>query len=154
MQNNYWKENKKIFVNSKLPNCPADNYYKPQIEKINVEISSDEDDFVPAYIDSNSASIYANIPNKLLKISKSDYVLIDCGFSIKTPIGYKVSFSLDSVFSNKGLILTSTPDQTHNEQFRINLGVLNLGDAVTVEHKQKIGLIWIDPVYYFEWTEI
>lgn len=154
MKNNYWKENKKVFVNSKLPNCSANNYYKPQINKVASHIDYEDDFFVPEYSNSYGANIYSNVPENLLKINNLQTSIVDCGFSIKLPVGYKICFSLESDLSNKGLFISGHSEIDHEKESRIKIFLFNVGDMVTIKHKQKLGLIWAEPIYYFEWTKL
>ena len=136
-----WSSKKpKVFVSPRLPKSPAEGYEKPEINKVAVRISSDEDDFIPAYTDFNCADLIANLPNNLF-LSHGSCEIIDCGFSLEIPSGYKVcaSSSISNIFLN---IVDSN---------RIKVNVLNLGKELILQHKQKIGKIWIEPVYFFDW---
>lgn len=138
-----WSLNEsKVFVSSRLPNSPATGYNKPDFKKIAVSISSDNEDFIPSYENCEYAAILiANIPNKKLILSKNSQAVIDCGFSLEVPAGYKVCASsfISSIYLN--LV----------ESSRIQVSVLNLGEELILLHKQKIGKIWIEPIYFFEW---
>lgn len=131
----------KAFVSSKLPKSPATDYVRPEIKKIATIISSDHEDFTPVYSeDKNEADLFSNIPKGLV-FSKGAQHVIDCGFSLEVPHGYKICVS--STIS--GLFLNLIDSN------RIRVNVINFGEEVMLQHKQKIGKIWIEPVYFFEW---
>jgi dUTPase len=152
---NYWVENK-IKVNSKLPNCSANSYYQPLLNKVSTKIEFDEEFFMPKYQDKDSAcaDVYANCKDKRqIAISHLGALSLDCGFSIQISNGYKIRFELDSFWSNKGLILSETNCACSGNSTRIKLGLLNIGEKqIIINHKDKIAKIWIEPVYFFEWT--
>lgn len=156
--NDHWSENNKIKVSSKLPECPASNYYKPNIIKVLTKISVDGDYFTPKYSspDSSCADLFANITNKeSIGICSSGTEVIDCGFSICISNGYKACVGLDSYWCDKGLILMGHDQINSTENHRVKLNVLNISDKmVIINNKDKIGKIWIEPIYFFEWTNL
>lgn len=150
MHENYWKEDKKVIVESKLPNCSADKYFCPEINKIKTEIFCDDSYFLPNYSGSHGANIYANLTEDFVKINNFGTILIDCGFSIKIPAGYKVCSSLNEHLSSKGLFINDNCKSNEKSKFKINL--INLGESqVTIHHKENLGILWIEPIYYFDW---
>jgi dUTPase len=153
MKNNYWKENKKNFVNSKLPVCSANNYYKPNIQKISTEIFSDDDAFVPVYSNSFEADFYINIYESKISINNLGVATVDCGFSVKIPMGYKMCFSLDENWSSKGLFISGHGNIEPNEKSRVKINLINFGNMIVMNHGEKLGTTWIEPVYFFEWIK-
>lgn len=142
MKNEKWAtEPNRIHVSSKLPNSPATGYLRPDIKKIAVTIKTDDDDFIPQYnLDKNKADLLANL-SSTLQMPTGSCEIIDCGITIEVPIGYKICVSSDipSLFLN---LVDSN---------RIKVNVLNSGKKLILKHKQVIGKIWIEPVYFFEW---
>lgn len=137
------KESKACVV-PKIPKSQALEYVSPDIKKVAVIISSDEPEFIPAYSsDKNTADLLANIPDQRLVLSKDSSAVVDCGFSVEIPIGYKicVSSSLSGVFLN--LI----------DDKKLKVNIMNFGQKLILQHKQKIGKIWIEPVYFFDWIQ-
>lgn len=153
MQNNYWNENKKIFVNSKLPNCSANDYYKPNIQKIPTEIFCEDDYFIPTYSETSESDIYLNIPEGRIRISNLGVASVDCGFYIKIPVGYRICFSLSKNWSDKGLFISGSSNIESNEKSRVKINLINFGDMVVMSHKEKLGTIRIEPAYFFEWVK-
>lgn len=156
-KNNYWSEKKEsIRVNCKLPDCSASKYYKPEINSVFTKIESDDIYFIPKYENSTSscADIFANIPDKSCSaVAQFSHCLIDCGFSIKISSGYKICFELDPLWSNKGLMLVGSSYIDPDILQRLKLNVLNLGqNQIIINNKDKIGKIWIEPIYFFDWN--
>lgn len=144
MRSDNWKiEKPSIKISAKLPPSPASDYVQPDIRKVAVEITSDDDEFVPSYSPGcNFAVLLANLPDGDMDLISGSSTLIDCGFSLKVPPGYRVNIS--SIVS--GLFMNTTD----SERFKVN--VLNVGGNLRLCNKQEIARIWIEPVYTFEWV--
>ena len=142
MKNEYWSsKGSAAHVSSKLPSSPATGYSRPEINKVAVSIEFDDEDFAPNYSEGSSADIFANLPSGDLFLTPGASEVVDCGVSLKIPAGYRicVSSSIPGTFFN--LI----------DSKRLKLNVFNAGEKATLRHKQNIGKIWIEPVYFFEW---
>jgi hypothetical protein len=143
MRNGNWSTSEnKALVSSCLPPCPANGFIAPDLKKVATEIRADDEDFLPEYgRGENAAELLANIPEGKMSIASGMCEIVDCGFSLKIPAGYKcaVSSNIPSLF----LSLIGSE--------RIRLNVFNAGDHMVLQHKQSIGKIWIEPVYLFEW---
>lgn len=147
---NYWTDNKKRNnVNSKLPNCAAKNYFVPTFNKILTEIKPDDEDFVPIYCDNNSkADIKANLPEDQITLYAGGHAVIDCGFYVEVPSGYKLSVCTKSNYLHKGIFIKDII----NDNGRIKVLIINNNEkTITIKHKDIIGEISIEPVYFFEW---
>lgn len=130
-------------VTPKYPSTPAKNYSRPEISKVSVALEADEQAFVPSPSGKDgSASIYANIPQGDLTISGGGTAVIDCGFTLTLPVGYRCRVS--SVVP--GILL----DTVDSKRFKIN--ATNLGDETNLKDRQVIGRLWIEPIYFFEWV--
>lgn len=145
----HWSTDDKTrpIVKSKLPNSPATGYVRPEILKIAVEIKADSDDFIPQYDHGcNEANLIANIPfgNGEIVLKEDNSEIIDCGFQIKLPVGYrcKISSSIPGIF----LELVNSN--------RLKVNAFNFSEKVVLHHLQKIGTIWIEPIYLFDWIRI
>ena len=141
-----------------LPSSPADNYFKPNLIKINTKIKSDDKDFIPKYqtMDSVCADLLANLNGDNIEINPGQCHLIDCGFSIELPRGYKACIAARSGWASKGLIVNNAPGQIDSDyRGRIKICVTNISQqTLVVSHKDRIGQIWIEPVYFFEWESV
>ena len=101
---NYWSEKNKVDVSCKLPSCSAKDYFVPSVTKILTRIKPDDKDFVPKYNNPNSADLIANVPNNLI-LANNTSGIIDCGFSIEKPLGYKIKIVTNISLAQKGLYL-------------------------------------------------
>jgi len=157
-ETNYWVDTKnKNKAKAKIPGCSAANYYCPPVNKVSTNINFEDDFFIPKYAkDSSCADIFAFLPknNKSsIGIGTSGQFTIDCGFSIKIASGYKACFSLDASLLNKGLIINGFNQIDSTQDYsRVNINVLNIGEKILIlSHKDKVGKIWIEPIYFFDW---
>lgn len=155
---NYWSETKKNLANAQLPQSPADNYFKPNLIKIVTKIKADEEDFIPKYQtkDSVCADLRANLDKDTLEIASGGSCLIDCGFSMELPSGYKACIASRSGWASKGLIVNNAPGQIDSDyRGRIKICVTNISqNTLIISNKDRIGQIWIEPVYFFDWENI
>lgn len=126
----------------KVPASPAKNYSRPEISKVSVLLEADDKAFIPASLGvDGSAVIIANIPSGSLCLPRGGTVVVDCGFSVVLPPGYRCRVSSRV----PGLIL----DTVDSKRFKVN--VTNLGDETNLNDRDPIGRLWIEPIYFFEW---
>jgi dUTPase len=148
--NNFWKEIPKAQVSSKLPDSPTSNYKEPNLIKVLTDIKFDDEYFIPKYSNNGTrAEIHANIANEAATITPHGILVVDCGFSIKIMEGYRACFCLDSSLSS--LVISGSNHIEPNEECRVKITVVNVGEKIIIRNKQIIGKIWIEPVYFFDW---
>lgn len=152
-----WIE-KKNHVKPLLPSSPANNYFKPNLIKIVTNIKADSDEFIPKYQTENSvcADLLANLKEDNLAMASGECVLIDCGFSMEIPNGYKACIAARSGWASKGLIVNNAPGQIDSDyRGRIKICVTNISEnLIVIKNKERIGQIWIEPVYFFDWVSV
>lgn len=143
MRNENWSASKsRAHVSSRLPPNPALGYARPDIRTVAVEIEGDEDYFLPSCeAGSDFAFLFANLPSGDLEMVSGGAIVIDCGLSMKAPQGYRFRISSEV----PGLFLELL------DANRIKVHAFNAGSNLTLIHKQKIGKISIEPVYFIEW---
>lgn len=157
---NIWSENKKNInvVNAILPTNPAENYCKPNSIKVITNIKADHEDFIPKYQTSDSvcADLLANLEKDQIDLLPGFSCLIDCGFSMELSQGYKACIAARSGWASKGLIVNNAPGQIDSDyRGRIKICVTNISkDVLTILNKDRIGQIWIEPVYFFDWNVV
>lgn len=141
MKNNHWvSEETRAFVTSRLPRSPAQDYVRPEINRIATTIKG-EDDFFPKNTDSEGRSeIFAKIEGDL-KIGAGESAVVDCGFDFSLPPGYRMSVSS----SIQGLFLSLLDSK------RLKVSVFNSSEELVLHDRQMIGKIWIEPIYFFDW---
>jgi hypothetical protein len=126
----------------KPPSTPAKDYSRPSVMKVAVAVKADSEEFMPTACDASGAcDIVANIPSGEIRMNEGSTSVIDCGFSIEIPPGYRCSVSS----SISGLIL----EMVEAQRFKVN--AINLGQATILRDRDVIGRIWIEPVHFFEW---
>jgi dUTPase len=155
------KEKKKGYVSSVLPKSPLKNYQPPLLHKVATEIVVDDLAFVPKYCNPDSAvvDLVANIPDdhtgqRRVALSHRSTVVIDCGFSVKLPYGYKAVIKANQELANHGLIMSAGPQVVDSGQKdRVTVTVTNVGkEIVVINHQDKVAQMWIEPVYLFDWV--
>lgn len=122
---------------------PAKDYAMTSVMKVAVSVKGDSEKFIPMVCDpSGACEIIANIPSGQMKMTEGSMAVIDCGFSIETPPGYRCSVS--SLVP--GVMLEIVDSQ------RFKVSAINLGQTTILKDRDVIGKIWIEPVHFFEWV--
>ena len=144
MSKERWKSERKnpaVSVRPKLPHSPAKDYFFTDMKQVGVEVVSDEPDFNPLFVDGSSlAEVFFNSPSENLLLTSNSSSIVDCGFSIKIPPGYRCR--AESI--NPSLFITTV------DSSRFKLNIFNAGEELRLIHKQKVARIWIEPMYLFE----
>jgi hypothetical protein len=141
-EDNWRRETPLPRANPKLPDSPAKGYSRPEISKVAVAIESDEADFMPTPCDSEGSSgIIANIPGGSIVMPEGGTAVVDCGFALEVPRGYRCRVAS----AIKGVFL----EVVDSKRFKVN--AINLGPETILRDRESIGRIWIEPVHFFEW---
>lgn len=142
MRNDQWKYDPPLVkVAPKIPASPAKDYFGPSISKVPVVLEVDDKDFAPAACSDGSANILANIPDGDLFLPKGGQAVVDCGFSITLPAGFRCVVS--------GYIPGLMLDLIECKKFKVT--VINLGEETTLKDREIIGKVRVEPIYLFEW---
>lgn len=121
-----------------------------------------EIDWTPAYQTEGSACVdlVANIPpdftqQRRVTLHPRQSTMIDCGFSMALPPGYKAEVSARSGHAKAMLIVANAPGQVDSDfRGRVMVIVANIGkQTMTVEHGERFAQMWLDRVYRFEWDK-
>jgi hypothetical protein len=127
----------------KKTRTPAKDYYSPTISRIPVRIQVDDDVFFPSFCERDgSCRVAANIPSGSLSIPRGGSAIVDCGFTVEIPAGYRCRV----VSSIDGLLV----DLVDSKKFKLN--IVNLGGDTNLMHMSEVGRIFIEPIYLFEWA--
>jgi hypothetical protein len=136
------EKNQSVRINPLLPHNHASDYFNPKINQVAVEVTWDDRDFMPSCEGTSCVSeVSANIPSSELFLVHNSSCVIDCGFTINLPAGYKCR--AESLNPSLFIQIVECP--------RFKLNVFNAGEAVRLIDRQKIAKIWIEPIYLFEW---
>jgi len=135
----------------------AEKYTSPNIFNIATEISAEEIVFIPVYKDKNMADVRVVVPMlnhqgvQAVRLNHRTVQILDCGFSIKLPEGFRVRAEAKRVWANRGLLVS----HSFIEDDRLKLIIINIGQEtpLVISHKENIAQIWIEPVYYFEFKQ-
>jgi len=143
LRDDNWKRDPPLpRANPRLPDSPAKGYSRPEITKVAVAIESDEADFMPTSSAADgSAGIVANIPSGSVVMPEGGSLVVDCGFAVEMPKGYRCRVAS----SIKGVFL----EVVDSKRFKVN--AINLGRETILHDRESIGRIWIEPVHFFEW---
>jgi dUTP pyrophosphatase len=151
---------KKAKVTSKLPACSTKHLNAPNPFKIATNIVVDDPMFLPKYQTLGSACVdlVANLkfddPNKkLIQLPYRCTTVVDCGFSMEIPFGYKATISARSGLASKGLTVANAPGQVDSDyRGRVKVILVNVGkEIIVINHGDRIAQMAIEPVYTFDW---
>jgi hypothetical protein len=143
VKNEYWHSGKpKVYAWPMNKKTPAAAYTNPVVTKVPVEASFDDGDFLPSYSsDGSHADLRANLPLGPLDIGTGGCEVLDCGFSMKIPAGYRCVVS----GCVQGLFLTLEDSE------RVRVKAFNTSEPLTLHHRSIVGKISIEPIYLFNW---
>lgn len=118
------------------------------------EIVADDPMFVPQYKTEDAACVdlVANLKeNGKVVIQHRGVVLVDCGFSMALPPGYKAEVVAHLSFASLGLIILSSLV----ENGRIKVALCNIGQVnpITIKHGQVFAGLILSPIYKFDWKQ-
>ena len=131
-------------VAPKAPSTPARNYSRPHISKVAVALEVDELHFSPESTSGDGSAVaFANIPSGSIVLPHGGTAVVDCGFSMTIPPGYRTRVS--SAVS--GLVV----EVVESKRFKVT--VINVGSEAILEDRGAIARLWIEPIYFFEWTK-
>jgi len=145
---------------SVAPTSSAKDWDHPLLHNVATKIVVDDPMFVPKYQTDGSACVdlVANIEedvagNKRLALSHRSTVVVDCGFSMELPAGYKSVISVRSSMAKHGLIVTNGPGIIDSDyRGRVQVIVTNVGkEIVVIEHGDRFAQMSVEPVFTFEW---
>jgi dUTPase len=135
----------------------AEKYTTPNIFTIATEVSAEETLFLPVYKDKNMADVRVVVPSlnhqgiQAVRLNHRTVQILDCGFNIKLPEGFKVRVEAKRAWANRGLLIS----HSFIEDNRLKLMITNIGQEtpLVISHKESIAQIWIEPVYFFEFKQ-
>jgi dUTP pyrophosphatase len=117
--------------------------------------------FTPQYQTEGSAccDLIANCPpdvngQKKAVLPPRATVMIDCGFSMAIPPGFKACISARSGHAKAGLLIPNAPGQIDQDyRGRVVVLLTNVSrQLMIVEHGERFAQMWLEPVYRFGWV--
>lgn len=154
---NPWIDNEepKPEVFAKPLSSPAKDYHVPTFNKVSTKIKADCEKYIPNYdINSTEADLFANLKSEFEKIGHSSCLIVDCGFDLEMPIGYRIKINSNESLKNNGIFASHFLDQScyNNKSIRIKVSLINVYQNIfTIKKDDKIAKISIEPVYIFDW---
>jgi dUTP pyrophosphatase len=148
------KEKKKGMMSIKVQPSPVENYINPTLDKIGTKIVADDAAFIPLYKTEGAAcaDLVANTGSDI-EIPPGGVTIVDCGFSMQLPVGYKALVTSRSGLASQGLIVANGPGIIDSDyRGRIKVILSNVGTStVTVKHADRVAQLSIEPVIRFDW---
>jgi dUTP pyrophosphatase len=117
--------------------------------------------FMPHYQTEGSAccDLIANCPpdvsgQRRMVLPPRSSVVVDCGFSMAVPTGYKACISARSGHAKAGLLIPNAPGQIDSDfRGRVQVLLTNISRQIlVVEHGERFAQMWLEPVFKFEWS--
>ncbi len=125
---------------------------------VKTDIVVDDPMFLPKYATDGSANVdlVANVPpdttgRKIATIPPGRCVMIDCGFSMAIPKGWKACVSARSGHAKAMMIVPNAPAQLDSDfRGRPLVLIANVGkNMMMVEHGERFAQMWIEPSWRF-----
>jgi dUTPase len=144
-------------VSTAVKKSICEKYTAPNLFSIATEISSEESIFIPVYKETNVADVRVVVPAlnhqgvQAVRLNHRTVQVLDCGFTIKVPAGFKVKAEAKKAWANRGLLIT----HAFIEDDRLKLMLTNIGQEtpLVISHQESVAQIWLEPVYFFDWNK-
>jgi hypothetical protein len=115
------------------------DYVRPEIRKVAADIHADDEFFLPRCSSSDGrAEVFANV-SESIELEHGAMAMVDCGFEMSLPAGYRISAC--GISERLFISLADTK--------RVKVSVFNSGSKCILQNRQPIAKIWIEPVYFF-----
>jgi len=123
-----------------------------------VKIVADEG-FVPQYQTEGSVCVdlAASVPPdhagiKQITLPHRASAVIDCGFCMELPKGYRASITARSGLASRGLMVSNSPGIIDSDyRGRVKVAVINVGkEIIVIKDGDRIAQMAIEPVYLFD----
>jgi len=133
------------------------NNASKELSVVSTDIVVDDPMFIPQYKteDAACADLVANIKEGKIIIPHRKIALVDCGFSMAIPKGYKAEIVARSGLASQGLIVGNSPGQIDPDfRGRIKCILINVGNVnpIIINHGDRIAQIYITPIFKFNWN--
>jgi len=135
---------------------PAEEYAIPDICSVATEINATDPDFIPVCSDKKYiadvrvvVSVLDNMGQQSLRLNHRSIEVLDCGFNITLPAGFRIRAEAKPNWANRGLLVSNC----FVENQCLKLTVVNIGKEtpLVIPHKANVAHIWAEPVYLFNW---
>jgi len=128
----------------KPPRTPAREYSRPELSKVSIVLKADDEAYAPGPSDRfGMCGVSARIPSGSMRIPEGGSAVVDCGFGVSTPAGYRIRAS--------SLVPGVLVEVHETDRFRLH--VVNLGGETILNDGQQMASIWVEPVCFFDWIQ-
>ena len=89
-----------------------------------------------------------------VQIQHRAVVLVDCGFSMAVPKGWKAEIVARSGLASQGLIVCNGPGQIDSDyRGRVRVILCNVGhtNPIVIKHGERFAQMYLTPVHKFSW---
>lgn len=152
-----WTTKDGVVNKKKIKKGVNNQSFSKGFKKVPTKIKADDPSYIPVYQTDGSvcADLVANLPAPLALPYRTTEI-VDCGFSMELPPGYKAVTCARSSLAKKGLIVTNAPGQIDTDyRGRVKVLVTNVGkEIITISHGDRFAQIALEPVYIFKWKEV
>lgn len=129
----------------------------PPSNKISTKIILDDPKFEPKYQTEDAAccDLIANLEAPVSLANRCG-VLVDCGFSMEVPVGYKAVIAGRSGLSSKGLVIPNAPGQIDSDyRGKVKVYLLNVGrEIMVINPGDRIAQMYIEEVKKFDFSVV
>jgi dUTP pyrophosphatase len=135
----------------------------PGWNEVEVRILPDSEEFVPKYQTEGSADcdLVANVPKnsvgeKEVVILPGRCVMIDCGFRMAVPPGWKAEASMRSGHAKALMIMPNSPAQLDSDfRGRPAILVANVGkNPMCIKDRDRFAQMWVAPAWRIKWNVV
>ena len=141
------KPKKKGTLSAIMPRSPVTNYASPMLHDVVTKIVVDDMQFLPKYQENSS---YVDLmSSEELRIPVNGTEVIDCGFSIEVPAGYKVVVERRQSHIEDGPILQIVRWES-SHKFKVTVHNAGYKERV-VRWGSVFAKMHIEPAYKFNW---
>jgi dUTPase len=119
--------------------------------------------YLPIYKSNACAELVACIPPNIydkvdigsqIKFGFRTLSVINCGFSVAVPNGFKLCISLIDTLASQGMFLTNSPAQISSDNHEnVKVIIANFSHSIiTIKDGDVFAQCWLEPVYKAEWN--
>jgi len=140
------------------PSSVAKDYTPICAITVPVKIVADEG-FMPQYqtggsvcVDLAACLTTYHTGQKQVTLPHRSGAVIDAGFSMELPKGYRATITARSGLASKGLMVCNAPGIIDSDyRGRVKVSVINVGkEIIVIKHGDRIAQMAIEPVYLFD----
>lgn len=150
------EKEKTVLASPIMERTPAADYAEPSLTKVATNIVAEDESFIPkeSFPGSPAVDLKANLKandglNPRVSLSHRSTAVVDCGFKLTLPPGYRAYVQPKKNLAERGLMVASTYFERESE---VKVTVINIGrEILYIEPGQIFAEMTVQPVYAFRW---